>query len=102
MADLKLPSAVLTHLKAGVGTAAEFDAGNTLLVVDQVIHGAQPQAQRQVSRGEDRAGDQRYLAAAGAALEQPAGFNRTTRPPAADGALKAIGSYTVVCWRQAR
>src|SRR5690242_13560946 len=69
---------------------AQLHAGDALLALCQVIHGAEPQAQRQMGGGEDGARGQRGLMAAGAALEQPARRHLAIRPPAAGRALEAV------------
>src|SRR5882757_5564341 len=83
---LDLPGRGLRHAEA----AAKLDAGDALLALGQLIHGAEPEAQRQVGRGEDRACDRRGLAAAGVALEQPTGSHLAIRPPATGRAFEAI------------
>jgi len=83
---LQLPGRGLGHTKA----ATQFKAGDALLALGHVIHGAEPQAQRHVRGGKDGAGDQRGLAATGAALKQPARFHLAVRLSAAGRALEAI------------
>ena len=83
---LDLPGGGLRHPEA----AGQFDAGDALLALRQVIHRPEPDPQRQMGRREDRAGDRRGLAAAGVALEQPAGRQLAVRPPAAGRANEAI------------
>jgi hypothetical protein len=53
--------------------AAEFDAGDALLALSQMIDRPEPQPQRQLGRSKDRPRDRRGLQAAGAALKQIAG-----------------------------
>src|SRR5271166_4838267 len=83
---LDLPGRGLRHPEA----AAEFDAGDALLALGQVIHGAEPKAQRQVGRGEDRACDRRGLAATGVTLEQPTGLHLAICAAAAGRTFEAI------------
>jgi hypothetical protein len=83
---LDLPGGGLGHAEA----TAQLDAGDALLALGQVIHGAEPQPQRHMGRGEDRARDWRGLVAAGVALKQPAGPYLAIRPPAAGRAFEAI------------
>src|SRR5947209_1161923 len=81
-----LPGRGLPHPQA----AAQLDTGDPLLALCQVIHGAEPQAQRHMRRGEDGARDQRGLATAGTALEQPTAPNLAMRLAAAHRTLKAL------------
>src|SRR5512147_1016577 len=83
---LELPGGVLGHTEA----AAEFEAGDPALALRQVIHGAEPSAQRHLGRGEDRAGDHRGLVSAGRALVEGTGLDDAVFPPAAAGADKAV------------
>src|SRR5512132_32599 len=81
----ELPGGVLGHTEA----AAEFEAGDSSLALRQVVHGAKPSAQRHLGRGENRAGDQRGLPAAGRALVEVTGLDEAVLLPAAAGADKA-------------
>jgi hypothetical protein len=83
---LDLPGGGLRHAEA----AAQFDAGDALLALCQVIHRPEPGPQRQMGRREDRAGNRRGLAAAGVALEQPAGRHLAVCPAAAGRAYETI------------
>src|SRR5512132_2080650 len=60
-----------------------------ILALRQVVHGAEPSAQRHLGRGENRAGDQRGLPSAGRALVEVAGLDDAVLLPAAAGADKA-------------
>src|SRR5271156_4717687 len=62
---LDLPGCGLGHAK----TPAEFDTGNALLGLGQMVHGAKPNLQRQFSGREDCPRDRRSLPAALAALK---------------------------------
>ena len=81
----ELPGGVLGHTEA----AAECEAGDPALALRQVVHGAEPSAQRHLGRGENRAGDQRGLPSAGRALVEVAGLDDAVLLPAAAGADKA-------------
>jgi hypothetical protein len=82
---LDRPGRGLGHAQA----AGEFDAGDALLALGQVIHGAEPGPQRHLGRGEESARDQRGLVTAGAALIQAAGLHLAMRVPSASRALDA-------------
>src|SRR5512134_2402198 len=82
----ELPGGGLGHPEA----AAEFEAGDPALALRQVVHGAEPGAQRHLGRGENRAGDQRGLPAAGRALVEGTGLDDAVVLPAAAGADKAV------------
>jgi len=77
---LDLPGGGLRHPEA----STEFDTGNPLLGPGQMIEGAEPDAQLQLGRGENRSGDRRGLRPAGAALIKPARLHDTVPRPAAD------------------
>ena len=68
---LDLPGGGLGHVKA----AAEFDAGDGLFALGEMIDRTKPKAQRYFAGGKNRPGDRRGLPAAGGALE-------AVRPPA--------------------
>ena len=72
---LDLPGSGLGHPE----TVAEFDAGDAMFGLGQMIDGANPGAQRQVGRGEYRARDRRGLPAASAELLQNAGLHHVPR-----------------------
>src|SRR5665647_2071450 len=74
---LDLPGCGLRHAEA----TAQLDAGDALLALGQLMHGAEPDARWHMGRREDRAGDRRGLATADATLEQPAGPHFAIRPP---------------------
>ena len=76
---LDLPGGGLRHPEA----STEFDAGDPLLGLGQVIEGAEPDAQLQLGRGENRPGDRRSLRPAGAALIKPARLHDAVPRPAA-------------------
>src|SRR5512134_346026 len=82
----ELPGGVLGHTEA----AAEFEAGDPALALRQVVHGAKPGAQRHLGRGEDRAGHQRGLPAAGRALVEGTGLDDAVILPPAAGADEAM------------
>src|SRR5512132_1426688 len=83
---VELPGGVLGHAEA----AAEFEAGDPALALRQLVHGAEPSAQRHFGRGEDRAGDHRGLASAGRALVERTGLDDAVMLPAAAGADEAV------------
>src|SRR5271167_3999938 len=83
---LNFPGGVLLDAQ----TATQLDAGNALLALRHVIHGAKPLAEGQLGRGEDRAGGGRGLPTAGAALKQPARFDHRMLPAAARRTLKPV------------
>src|SRR5512133_3020265 len=83
---LHLPCRGLLHAQA----AAQLNARNPLLALGQVVHGAEPQAERHMGGGENGARGQRRLTAAGTALKQPARRHLAIRPPTADRALETI------------
>src|SRR5512134_752659 len=83
---LELPGGVLGHGEA----AAELAAGDPALALRQLVHGAEPSAQRHFGRGEDRAGDHRGLASAGRALVERTGLNDAVMLPAAAAADEAV------------
>ncbi len=57
-------------------TPTELDAGDALLALGHVIHGAKPHPQAQLGGGEDGARDRRGLHTTGMALEQISGLQR--------------------------
>ena len=64
---LDLPGRRLGHSEP----AGEFDRGDALLRLGHVIDRQEPQAERQLGRVKQRAGDRRHLVAAGGTLIQP-------------------------------
>jgi hypothetical protein len=80
-----LPGGGLRHPKA----TTQFDAGDALLGLSEMIDRTKPQPQRQVGRCKDRPGDRRSLPAALGALIEIAGRHQTILPAAAYRAFKA-------------
>lgn len=70
--------------------AAEFQAGDALLALGQVIEGTKPAPQRKLGRGEDRSGGQRRLPPAGGALIERAGLDWTVPSAATVRADEAV------------
>jgi hypothetical protein len=83
---LDFPSGGLAHAE----TPAKLDAGNPLLGLGHVVHGAEPDTQGQFGHREDRSGDRRGLPATGRALKEASGFDQTVRTPAAGGTFEPI------------
>ena len=84
------PGGCLRHAQA----AAEFDAGDPLFALGQMIHGSKPQPQGQLGRGEDCARNRRGLPATVAALKQIAGLHQTIPRAAASGAREPVRPST--------
>src|SRR3954470_5066280 len=83
---LDCPSRGLRHAKA----SATLNAGDALLGLGHVIHGAKPGAQRQFGRGEDRPGNRRGLPAASGALKEITGLHHAVLSAAAGWTLETI------------
>ena len=83
---LDLPGGGLRHAQA----SAEFDAGDALFALGEMIDRTKPKAQRQFGGGKDRPCYQRSLSAATGALKQLAAFQHAMPRLTAGGALKAI------------
>ena len=88
---LDLPGRRLRHAEA----SPQLDRGDALLRLRQVIHGREPDRQRQFRRGENGARDRRRLPLAARALEEttrirPAGFQVAVPGPAARGTFKPV------------
>src|SRR5277367_2758189 len=86
-----IPPMVLNGVKQKpIEGPAKLDAGNPLLGLSHVVHGAEPDTQGQFGRREDRSGDRRGLPATGRALKEASGFDQTVRMPAAGGTFEPI------------
>ena len=70
--------------------AAKFNAGDALLGLRHMIECAEPGAQRQLGRGEDRPGNRRSLQAAVAALKEVARGHHAVPLACASGAVEAL------------
>ena len=83
---LDLPGGGLGHAKA----AAEFDAGDALFALGEMIDRTKPKPQRHFAGGKDRPGDQRGLPAAGGALKQITALHHAVPRSTAGGTREAV------------